>query len=47
MGAPDIDICKCCGEHCDFIETDEGEWESDCCGAGPINTDGDDYDRER
>lgn len=41
--SPEIDICSECGEHCEFIEVpslyDEVTWESNCCGAGPVNTD--------
>lgn len=30
---PDIDICRDCGEHAEFEETDDG-CVSNCCGAG-------------
>lgn len=38
MSQPDIDICKNCGEHAEFEETDNGR-ESNCCGAGPYDPD--------
>lgn len=43
---PDIDLCSECGEHCEFEETKDGNYESNCCGAGPVNTDPD-LDMER
>ena len=41
MSSPDCDICKDCGEHTEFDENG-----SECCGAGPMNTDPD-VDLER
>ena len=42
----DCDICSECGEHADWEEVEDGEVVSNCCGAGPINTDPD-IDMER
>lgn len=43
---PDIDICSSCGEHAGFEEDEDGSCVSECCGAGPIDTDPD-WDMER
>ena len=43
---PDIEICDNCREHCEFEENEDGEYTSNCCGAGPINIDPD-TDMER
>lgn len=42
---PNIDICKECGEHAEFEDTDDG-CVSTCCGASPYDTDPD-VDMER
>jgi hypothetical protein len=36
---PELDFCGFCKEHAQFVQSEKGEWRSDCCDALAVPVD--------